>query len=158
MVLGKQVMVDTVEEMDLVDLDLVVMEHPLLVLVERKVEVVELVVDLDQILQVQEDILVLRDTMLSIVIMVEILVVLEVIRENVVVAVVLDSMVVVAVVVQMELTALVVVEEEDLELFLVLGLALLLKMDKPEQVEEDLPQIQEIQTMFLDTGAVLRMD
>jgi len=107
-VLGKQVMVDTVEEMDLVDLDLVVMEHLPLVLVERKVEVEEQVVDLDQILQVQEDILVLLDTMLSIVIMVEILVVLEHIRANVVAVVVLDTMAAVAVVDLMELTALVV--------------------------------------------------
>jgi hypothetical protein len=129
-VLDKRVMVDMVEEMGLVDLVLVDLERLLLVLVEHKVAVVELVVEVDQILLVLEYISVLLVTTLSIVIMVEILVVLEVIRENVVVAVVLDSMVVVAVAdrIRMELTALVVVVAEVQESLQVPGQVHHLKM------------------------------
>ena len=121
MVLDRRVMVVMEEEMDPAVLVLVVMEHLLLVLVEHKVAVAELAVEVDQILLVQEYILVLLVTTLSIAIMVEILVVLELIKESVVEAAVLDTMVVVAVVDRMELTALAAVEVEDQASLLVLG-------------------------------------
>jgi hypothetical protein len=147
----KQEMVDLVVETHLAAQEQVLSLHTL-DKVEHNLVVALVEVDLLVLMQV-----VLGLHILDLVVLLEELVLGRVIGEA---AVVLGIMAAVAVVEDfliMQIANL-VVAAAVLVLFPVLGQILLLKMDKLERVEVDLPQIQEIQIMFLDMAAAVRTD